>query len=216
MDPKSSNMRQSGVPMVGERFRWADQLPSPLWDDLDARPAQEAAVASGAVWENGVFTIPLVGITYQVDPRSRRIIRIDEEAHRVSFQTGVVLLTALAKSVGVPPSGRMVTPQELTGGSLFFTGAHSLAVKPLEKRFGRDPLALIVAALKFGGKEIPGADYAVCIFGLPLLPLYVLLWQADDEFDSRAVIGIDDRALFHLDLAGVFALTNILSGRLIG
>jgi hypothetical protein len=141
---------------------------------------------------------------------------MDEEAHRVSFQTGLVLLTALAKSVGVPPSGRMVTPQELTGGTLFFTGAHRLAVNPLEKRFGRDPLALIVSARKFGGKKIPGADCAVCIFGLPLLPLYVLLWQADDEFDARAVIGIDDRALFHLDLAGVFALTNILASRLIG
>jgi len=31
---------------------------------------------------------------------------------------------------------------------------------------------------------------------------------------GRAVIGIDDRAHFHLDLAGVFALTNILVYRL--
>jgi hypothetical protein len=202
--------------MVGERFRWADQLPSPLWDDLQARPANEAATASGAVRQSGVFRIPLVGVTYRVDPESRRITREDEKEHRVSFQTGVVLLTALAKSVGVPPSGKMVTPQELKGGSLFFTGAHSLAVKPLAKRFGHDPQALITAAQKFGGKNISGGDCAVCIPGLPFLPLYVLLWQADDEFNARAVIGIDDRALFHLDLAGVFALTNIMASRLIG
>jgi hypothetical protein len=209
-------MSRSDEINAGERFRWADQLPSPLWDDLEARPAQEAAAALGAVWQSGVFTIPLVGVTYQVDPQSRRITRMDKNEHRVSFQTGVVLLTALAKSMGVPPSGRMVTPQELKGGALFFTGAHSLAVRPLAKRFGDDPHALIAAAQKFGGERIPGADCAVCISGLPLLPLYVLLWQADDEFDARAVIGIDDRALFHLDLAGVFALTNIMASRLIG
>ncbi len=209
-------MNRSEVQMVGERFRYADQLPSPLWDDLQARPAQEAAIASGAVLQSGEFRIPLVGVTYLVDPKSRRITREDEKEHRVSFQTGVVLLTALAKSVGVPPSGRMVTPQELKGGSLFFTGAHSLAVKPLAKRFGYDPGALIASAQKIGGKTISGADCAVCIPGLPLLPLYVFLWQADDEFEARAVIGIDDRALFHLDLAGVFALTNIMASRLIG
>jgi len=47
-----------------------------------------------------------------------------------------------------------------------------------------------------------------------LAPLYVLLWRGDQEVPVRAVIGIDDRAHFHLDLAGVFALTNLLVERL--
>ncbi|MDO9263768.1 MAG: hypothetical protein Q7U02_07370 [Desulfosalsimonadaceae bacterium] len=41
-----------------------------------------------------------------------------------------------------------------------------------------------------------------------------LLWRGDQEFPARAVIGIDDRAHFHLDLASIFALTNILVYRL--
>jgi hypothetical protein len=47
------------------------------------------------------------------------------------------------------------------------------------------------------------------------LPLHVLLWAADQEFEARAVIGIDSRALFHLDLSGVFALTNLMVARLV-
>lgn len=46
------------------------------------------------------------------------------------------------------------------------------------------------------------------------LPEYVLLWRGDREFPVRAVIGIDARVHFHLDLAGALALTNLLVYRL--
>jgi len=198
-------------------LRWADQIPAPLWDDLKTRPAKDAAAAVGAGWVDGaVFIVPMLNMDYIVDPQKRRILRDTQPNHRVSYQSGVVLLTTLAKSMGVPPSGRMVTPLELTGGTLFFTGAHSLPVKPIAQRFGNAPEALIVKARELGGHKVNGADCAVCLNGLPQLPLYVLLWTADEEFSARVVIGIDDRALFHLDLAGIFALTNIMAARLIG
>ena len=198
-----------------EPFRWADQIPAPLWDDLEDRPSQEAATAVNVVFENGVFKVPLLGSLYSVDLKSRRILIEGDQDHRVSYQTGIVLLTTLAKSMGVPPSGRMVTPQELAGGTLFFTGAHTLATKPLVRRFGNRPEVLIDRAQALGGKRIEGADYAVRIPALPMLPLYVLLWTRVDEESARAIIGIDDRTLFHLDLAGVFALTNIMVSRLV-
>ena len=50
--------------------------------------------------------------------------------------------------------------------------------------------------------------------GLPRVPLYVLLWHGYREVPARAVIGIDDQAHFHLDLAGVFALTHLFLNRL--
>jgi hypothetical protein len=196
-------------------FKWADQLPGPLWDDVRARDPREAAVCVGAVWEEGAFKVPLLGYTYRVDPAARRISRSDDPGHRVGYQSGVVLLYALAKSMGVPPSGRMVSPLQLTGGTLFFTGAHSLATRPLAKRFATAPEALIARAEALGAEAIGGADYAARIPGLPLLPLYVLLWAGDEEYGARAVIGIDDRALFHLALDGVFALTNLLVSRLV-
>jgi len=197
-----------------ELFRWAYQIASPLWDDLQRRPARQAAEAVGGEWKDGIFEVALLGTDHLVDTTARTIKRANAPGHRVSYQSGIVLLTALANAMGVPPSGRMVTPQELEGGTLFFTGAHSLATKPLAKRFGSDPQALVKAAQLLGGEAVDGADCAVRLPGLPLLPLYVMLWAADEEFAARAVIGIDDRALFHLDLAGVFALTNVMVGRL--
>jgi hypothetical protein len=196
-------------------FRWADQLPAALWEDLKSRPPGEAAASTGALRVNGLFTIPLVGIDYTLDPEARRIHRTGRPDHRVSYQSGVVLLTTLSGSKGVPPGGSMVSPQELPGGRMFFVGAHALATKLLAKAFGSRPEALVERMHSLGGKIIDGADVAMRLPGLPFVPLYLLLWERDEDAPARAVIGIDSRAHFHLDLAGVFALTNIMVNRLV-
>lgn len=200
-------------PSQKELFRWADQIPAALWTDLRNRSPQQAAEAVGAGWDGVTFTVPMIGMDYTIDPANQRITKTYQADHPVSYQAGVVLLTTLATSKGVPPSGRMVVPQDLPGGRMFFTGAHSLATGPLAKNYEQDTGQLIERALGFGGERIEGADLAIRVPGLPYIPLYVLLWRGDDEFPARAVIGIDDRAHFHLDLAGVLALTNILVSR---
>lgn len=195
-------------------FRYADQIPQALWDDLGNRSPQQAAEAVGAAWDGTLFKVPVIGIEYAVDPDKKQITESGRADHRVSYQTGVVLLTTLATSKGVPPSGRMVVPQELPGGRMFFTGAHAVAAGPLAKAFNQDPGQLIDRALAVGGEMIDGADTAIRIPGLPYVPLYVLFWEGDQPSSARAIIGIDDRAHFHLDLASVFALTNLLAYRL--
>jgi len=201
-------------PSQRELFRWADQIPGGLWTDLRHRPPQQAAEAVGGEWNGETFKVPLIGVHYTIDPINRRITRTYQADHRVGYQAGVVLLTTLATSSGVPPSGRMAVPQELPGGRMFFTGAHAVAAGPLARHFEKNSGQLLDRALGIGGEKIEGADIAIQVPGLPYVPLYVLFWQGDQEFSARAVIGIDDRAHFHLDLAGVFALTNILVYRL--
>lgn len=191
-------------------FRWADQIPPALWTDLCNRSPQQAAEAVGAVWDGKSFEVPLIGANYTIDPANQRIKMTNDADHPVSYQAGVVLLTTLAISKGVPPSGRMTVPQELPGGRMFFAGAHAVATKPLAKRFEKASDQLVNRALEIGGEMIEGADIAIRLPGLPYVPLYILYWRGDQEISARAVIGIDDRAYFHLDLAGVFALTNIL------
>lgn len=197
-----------------ELYRWADQLPTALWDDLKKRSPQNAAEAVGAVLDGETLKVPLIGMEYIIDPINQRITRTIHADRPVSYQTGVVLLTTLASSKGVPPSGRMAVPEDLPGGRMFFTGAHAVPTGFLAKTFEKDSGQLIDRALGVGGEIIEGADVAIRVPGLPYVPLFVLLWRGDEEFSAKAVIGIDDRAHFHLDLAGVFALTNILSNRL--
>jgi hypothetical protein len=197
-----------------ELFRWADQIPAASWKDLHNRSPQQASEAVGAEWDGQRFKVPLLGVQYTIDPVSRRIERADKADHPVSYQAGAVLLTTLSISKGVPPSGRMAVPQELPGGRMFFTGAHGVRTGKLADYYAKSSDQLLERALRLGGEMIEGADIAVRLLGLPYVPLYVLFWRGDQESSARAVIGIDDRAHFHLDLAGIFALTNILVYRL--
>ncbi len=193
-----------------ELFRWADQIPAASWSDLRNRPPQQAAEAVGAAWDGKTFTVPLLGVEYTIDAANQRIKMANHADHPVGYQAGIVLLSTLTISKGVPPSGRMAVPQELPGGRMFFTGAHAVATGPLASYLEKDPAQLIDRALGIGGERIEGADIAIRLPGLPYVPLTILFWRGDREIPARAVIGIDDRAHFHLDLASVFALTNIL------
>jgi uncharacterized protein DUF3786 len=197
-----------------ELFRWADQISEPLWTDLSNRSPREAAEMVGATWNGETFEVPMIGVDYTIDPTNKIIRKTSHVDKPVSYQAGVILLTALAKSKGVPPSGRMVVPQELPGGRMFFTGAHTLATGRIVKKFEKDSDQLIDRILGLGGKMINGADVAAQLPGLPYVPLYIYLWRGDQGEAARAAIGIDDRAHFHLDLAGVLALTNILVHKL--
>ncbi len=197
-------------------FRWADQLPAALWEDLAARPASQAAQATGAELVQGCLRLPLLGRLYEVDPASRRVAEVGRPDRRLGFQTGLVLVSHLGRAIGVPPAGRLVTPQELPGGGLFFSGPHAIATASLARRFGANPAALLAAAQALGGQAHGGAaEVAVTLPGLPYLPLYVLLWLGDEEFAARAVVGLDAHAHHQLALDGIWALTNLLVERLL-
>lgn len=197
-------------------FRYADQLPEALWNDLEARDPIEAAASCDAFLEAGRFRLSLFSRDYIIDPAEHTIAEALRPEHKSSYQTGLVLITALAKAQNIPQSGRMITPGELPGGRMFFAGPHELPTAPIAERFGSDAPGLIAAAATMGGREIEeSADAAVFIPALPRVPMWLLLWEGDEEFEARAVMGIDDRAHYHLALDAVWAMCNVLTGRLV-
>ena len=201
-------------PAENALFGWAEDLPRPLWDDLRGRDPIAAATACGARWDGARFVLPLLGRDYCVEPAAMRLTSVEAPERRVDYQTAMILVKTLAFSTGASPSGQMATPRELVGGELFFNGPHAVNTPALERRFGADGQGLIARALAMGGQVSDGADVAVRLPGLPMLPLWALLWLADDEFPARAVVGVDSRAAQHLPLDGVWALTNLLIHRL--
>ena len=93
-----------------ELFRWADQIPEALWSDLSNRSPQEASEMIGADWNGEIFEVSMIGVDYTIDPINKIITKTNQADKPVSYQAGVILLTTLATSKGVPPSGRMVVP----------------------------------------------------------------------------------------------------------
>jgi hypothetical protein len=202
------------VPQMPPGSRWADELPGHFWENLAARAPEQAAAATGAELDRGRFILPVFARPYLVDPENRRLQDLSRGEARVDYNTALVLVTHLAQAGEVAPAGRMVSFNELPGGRALVSGPHALPLDLLAKHFGGNPQALGQRALELGGAEIEGADVAVRVPGLPRVPMYLLLWLADEEFPAQAAPGVDAQVMQHLDLDGLLSLSHLMVQRL--
>lgn len=204
----------SYVPQMPPGSRWADELPAHFWDNLRHRPPEAAAAATGATLEQGRFLLPVFSRPYLVDPKQRLIVDPSRPGRRVDYNAALVLVTHLARAEAVPPAGRMLSPAEVTGGRALLAGPHALPLETVIERFGRNPKALVHRARDLGGEKSDGGDIAVCLPGLPRVPLYLLLWLADEEFPPQVSLGMDAHVQHHLDLDGLISLCHLMIQRL--
>jgi hypothetical protein len=202
------------TPNMPPGSQWAEELPGHFWDSLEARSPELAAAATGAALDQGRFTLPVFARPYLIDPAHRVVQDLSRSGKRVDYNTALVLVTHLARGQEVPPAGRMISPAELPGGRALLAGPHALPLEPITDLFGQDPEVLVRRAMELGGDQCEGADIAVCLPGLPRVPLYLLLWVADEEFPSQAAPGVDAHVLHHLDLDGLLSLSHLMVQRL--
>jgi hypothetical protein len=202
------------VPQMPPGSRWAEELPGHFWEKLAARPPELAAAATAAALEKGRVILPVFARPYLVDPENRRVHNMTQGELRVDYNTALVLVTHLAQAMEAPPAGRMISFNELPGGRALVAGPHALPLDPLAAHFGGNPQALVQRALELGGEKIDAADVAVRLPGLPRVPMYLLIWSADEDFPAQAIPGVDAQVMQHLDLDGLLSLSHLLVQRL--
>jgi hypothetical protein len=194
-----------------ELYQFAEDLPSPLWDDICALNPDKVRQRAQVGWQDG-YVVPFLGRDYFVRPDSRRI---DGTGSRpVSFQAGLILLDYLIHAKDEGLSGRMVTSRELNGGDLFFQGPHALMTAPVIDRFKRDAAGMVEAAKRWGATPAQGGDASFRLLALPKILLMYTLHEEDDEFPAQLTITFDAYTDRHLMLDAIWALINLLSGRL--
>jgi hypothetical protein len=67
-----------------------------------------------------------------------------------------------------------------------------LPLEPIAARFSNDPTGFLAHATRYNGQPRQFGDAAVELLPLPRVPLTVILWEADDEFDARAYMLFDE------------------------
>jgi hypothetical protein len=97
----------------------------------------------------------------------------------------------------------------------FFQGPHALDIAGVMTRFGRDPEGFRIAAARLGGTPIDGGDAAVELWPFPKIPLYLILWAADAEFDASLSVLFDRSIERHLAADGIWGLVNLVCGCLL-
>ena len=128
------------------------------------------------------------------------------------FQFCLVVLHHLLEAKAHELTGKWIGEKEIPGGELFFRGLHKLPLEPLTAVFGRQPELLRKVAEAMGGIFVPMGDLAFQFPILPRIPLLLVLWEGDDEFEPEMLIRFDSTITLQLEkLDVIYAMTNVFS-----
>ncbi len=179
------------------------------------RNPRAAAEAIGATFEesdgHGILRLSFFGSLVEVVYPDLDIRADPEPPPHIK----ALLLYHIARSDGARPTGRWVAFSELPDGSFYSTAFRGYTPDAIARRLATRPEALSEAVARLGGEPIAGiADSAWMVPALPKVPLALLWWDADEEFEARCDVLFDSTAANHLPTDGCAVLGSWLVARL--
>jgi len=128
------------------------------------------------------------------------------------FPFYLVLLHYLLEAQPKELSGRLIGEKEIPGGEVFFRGLHGLPLAPLTALLGRQPDLFRAVAETMGGTPVQMGDWGFQFPVLPRIPLVLVLWEGDDEFEPEMLLRFDSTVTSQLErLDAIWALANVFS-----
>lgn len=82
----------------------------------------------------------------------------------------------------IPLTERLVKPENLKGGEIFFRGSHALPLEGVARRYGDDREAFMKKGKELCAEFLEYGDASLRLFPVPRIPVTVILWLGDEEF----------------------------------
>ncbi len=187
------------------------------WDDLAVKnPAVLCSDAEVTLHPQSGILMPFLNEWLLVNVNAKSIYRECRGAWQ-RIEDPLMTLICLVYLLGANPRGLINRPVSATQLKCahFFRGPHELNLGPLERRFGEDLDGFKKAAEALGGTSLPMADAAYMLKVFPKVPVYVLLWEQDEEFEARVSILFDQSVEAHLAADAIWGLVSLITRRLL-
>lgn len=119
---------------------------------------------------------------------------------RVTFRAGgaevpqwlaILTLHYLNGARGAALAGELVPFRDLPGGRVYDANFEKRVRARLVRRYARQPALLVEAGRRLGGEAVDMGDAGVRLLAFPRVPLWVVLWAADEEFPAQANVLFD-------------------------
>ncbi len=127
----------------------------------------------------------------------------------------VFILNHMAQGGKNLPKGNWKGLQEFPNTISKMKSMKSHVEEPLCERFAGKVDELKTAALAIGGKdklmENPSADAAFMFRPLPKIPVMLLFWDKEDDFEAQAKLMFDETIVEHLDIESIMFLSERLT-----
>lgn len=163
------------------------------WDDL-------SLLSSG-----GSLSVRFLNDEYNIDIVKRAILSLSCNVPAKNFMAVLILHYLVKKLQGLPIlRSEWVSFKELSGIEGYSSAFRKRAIEPIIHKYGKNPHGLLSILDRFHGIAADGADAAVIIDCFEGVPLKILLWGQDDEFDAEAGI------LFDRSIGEIFSVEDIV------
>ena len=126
----------------------------------------------------------------------------------------LVIQVYLLSVTETPLAGERVSVHDLKDAH-FFQGPHTLKTATVLERFGRNLSGFTAAAESLGGTSLELADAAFMFLPLPKIPVYYLLWEADEEFEANITVLFDRSIERHLTADAIWGVVQLVSDMLV-
>ena len=184
-----------------------------LWEQLDKVDRHETAKRASCQYltEPEQYVVALLNTEFIVNLAGREISSVQggSPPEPAAFLEQLCILAYLINARDLPLANKIVKAETLPGGQFFFRGIHSLPTEELESAFGDNPEALHRIAEQFNAKICQFGDASIELYVLPRIPLTIVIWQSDEEFDARASILFDQTAAAQLPLDALLTAANL-------
>lgn len=216
---KMQERRRRESPAARTHNRSVVSIPEEYWEHVARIDLTRTAGVGGVTVDaRGGIRMPCFNGALWVDTEGRRIYRRSDDEQWDAVDDALfelVTLLYLMKLRDLAP-----TPSELVGtGDLkeahYFKGIHALDVSALLERYGYDLKGFREAALHLGGEPMDMADAAYRFMPFPGVPLYILLWEGDEEFQPKLTV-LFERSIERIySASGIWSLVKVVSHRLL-
>jgi hypothetical protein len=192
-------------------------VPAEYWDQLAAGDlraiCRQAAVMQAA---DGGILVTAFNQEIRVDIENREIQKGSPGNWRQTIDPFLELMTLvyLLNATDHPFMNEMVSAQDLKDAQ-FFQGPHELKTRGLVAKFGRDPEGLLNAGEQLGGTRLALADAALRVRPFPKIPVYYLLWAADEEFPAKVSVLFDRSIEHHLSADAIWGIVSVTTDKLL-
>ena len=188
------------------------------WEIITGLSAADVCRRTGAVFDDASLTYRLeaFGMLFSLDPQKKEILNLSPEGAiflgRLRYFFVLSALWYMVKATDAGASGRLLKPSGMPGGDIFFRGSHVLPLDGIAKKYAHDGEGFRGRGAVYGGRMVSYGDVAVEFLPFPKIPVTVVLWLADEEWDARADILFDASALQHLpiDVLWSVAMMSVL------
>ena len=188
------------------------------WQDLARRPLEDLAnLTLFHPLPGGRLQFRFLNEDIQVDIPNQRLLHI-EDGNGTLIEDPLlelVTVTYLNRVDAVMPLDRDIVGLQDLKESHFFAGPHELHTAGVLERYGNAPEAFRRAIVSLEGQPVDMADAAGRLLPFPRIPLYFLLWFADEEFPARLRVLFDRSIERVLPADAIWALVNRVARALV-